>query len=228
MCVAIEIWRCRIGCFSQPVKVKTALQVLTLSRASVSLSVRVVLFLLLAMHGVEQNPGPRSRGGNSRGGRGRGQDRDANIAQNENDLFSQSSNAPQTRRSTRQYNDQTSLNAWLTNTRSPSNVNSQNARALSSERNVSPPPSVASSMDSYSDTLDPAVDHDTTIIPSQHERLSMTILIDIQKDCKNLNRKFDKLDKSVNDLKKENKKKSISKCQTYESCKYSCCECVRT
>ena len=32
------------------------------------------------------------------------------------------------------------------------------------------------------------------------------MLIDIQKNCKDLNRKFDKLDKSVNDLKKENKK----------------------
>ena len=153
--------------------------------------------------------------------------RDTDITQNEHNIYSQSSNAPYTRRSTRQYNDQTSLNTWLRNARSPSNVNSKNTEDLSSEGNVSYP-SIASSMDSYSDPIEPVVGHDTTIITYQHEGLSMTILIDIQNNCKDLNRNFDKLDKSVNDLKKENKKKSISKCQTYENCKYSCCECVRT
>ena len=99
MGVSIEMWRYRIGCFSQPIKLKTALHVLIVSYSAVSLSIRITLFLLLAMHDVEQNPGPRSRGGNVRGvdGRGartRGQGRGSPNIQNESGIFSQQSDAP--------------------------------------------------------------------------------------------------------------------------------------
>lgn len=214
MGVSVEMWRCRIGCFSQPVKLKSALQVLVVSRSSVSLSIRIALFLLLAMHGVEQNPGPRSRGGNNRGvdGRGgktRGQGRGSPIVPNEPDIFSQPSDAPPARRSSRIINEQSSLNSWLRNSQSPSNTNSQNP--ISPQRPSAchtSNSSIASSMDIESDQLGSVLDHDVTVTTSERhgENLSMNILLDIQKNCQSLNKKFDKLDKSVRDLKKENKK----------------------
>ena len=211
MGVSIEMWRCRIGCFSMPVKLKSALQVLVVSRSTVSLSIRLTLFLLLAMHGVEQNPGPRSRGGNTRGvdgrgGRTRGQGRGTPIVQNEPDLFSQQSDAPPSRRSTRSINNQPSLNAWFRNSESPSNTRSQNS--ISSQRPSechTSNSSLASSTDTETDSV---LNHDVTVTTSTRhgENVPMSILLDIQKNCQNLNTKFDKLDKSVRGLKKENKK----------------------
>ena len=89
------------------------------------------------------------------------------------------------------------MNSWLTN--------------YQKERDLSPGhtfdiPSIASSIDSFSESMEPGDAHNTTVTPSEHENPTMTILIDIQRNCKELNRKFDKLEKSVDDLKKENKK----------------------
>ena len=56
MGVSIQQWRAVIGCFSQPLKVRTRLK--TLSLKYVSLSVRILLFFLLVVEGVEANPGP--------------------------------------------------------------------------------------------------------------------------------------------------------------------------
>ena len=209
MGVSIEMWRCRIGCFSQPMKCKSAMQVLILSGFCVSLSIRITLFLLLAMHGVKQNPGPGSRGGNVRGnsgrGKGRGQGRDTVITRDP-DFLSQSSDVSQTRRSTRLRPDQPSLNAWLNNSRLTSDTNTQNSSASQRPSECSTSnSSVASNIDLEYDQM-VALDHDVTVRSNHHENLSLSILLDIQKDCKNLNTKFDKLDKSVNELKKENKK----------------------
>ena len=66
-------WRQRIGCFSQPIKSKSHTQTLTIGRISVI--IRLLLFLLLVVHGVESNPGPetvRGRGRGSASGRGSG------------------------------------------------------------------------------------------------------------------------------------------------------------
>ena len=78
-------WRCRIGCFSQPVRVKSHIQ--TLKITSVSIAIRIVLFLLLVVYGIEANPGPGpdpvpGRGASAKGsgpprGRGSGRGSDA-------------------------------------------------------------------------------------------------------------------------------------------------------
>ena len=88
MGVEIELWRARIGSFSQPIKCKTLWSVLRVK--SVSLCIRILLFLLLAVNGVETNPGPgpnsgnaaeKGRGGSTSGssrGRGRGEPSESN------------------------------------------------------------------------------------------------------------------------------------------------------
>ena len=75
-------WRCRIGCFLQPVKIKSHMQTLKITSRSMSIAIRTVLFLLLFVYGIEANPGPvnggSGRGENARGSgqpRGRGSDK---------------------------------------------------------------------------------------------------------------------------------------------------------
>ena len=56
MGVTIEVWRQRIGTFSQPVRCKSATKTLQLNSKFISLCIRDVLFL--NVQGVESNPGP--------------------------------------------------------------------------------------------------------------------------------------------------------------------------
>ena len=56
MGVDIVLWRVRIGTFIQPVKCRSRIPVLTVS--GMSLYIRALLFLLLAVYGVETNRGP--------------------------------------------------------------------------------------------------------------------------------------------------------------------------
>lgn len=63
----IGLWRARIGTFTQPFKRRLITPVLVIG--NVSLGIRVLLFLLLAMQCVETNPGP---GPGSRSSRGQG------------------------------------------------------------------------------------------------------------------------------------------------------------
>ncbi|KAH3868103.1 hypothetical protein DPMN_031242 [Dreissena polymorpha] len=105
------------------------------------------------------------------------------------------------------------MNYWLTN--------SQNERDPSSGHvfdNPSDNPSIASSIDSISDSMEPSDAHNTTVTPYEHENPTMTILIDKQKNCKELNRKFDKLEKYVDDSKKENKKLQNRKLNSKFAC----------
>ena len=83
MGIGIDLWRARIGTFTRPVTTKTCLAVLKLY--GVSLCIRTLLFLLLAVYGVETNPGPTpgsghnsqdksaGKGAASSKGRGRGE-----------------------------------------------------------------------------------------------------------------------------------------------------------
>ena len=86
----LQQWRARVGCFAQPVKSKTHLQTLCINKNSIGIAIRILLFFLLVVQGIESNPGPgsqtgstgsdvRGRGsgrGSSRGsGRGRGNGR---------------------------------------------------------------------------------------------------------------------------------------------------------
>ena len=68
MGIEISLWRARVGTFSQPIKCKTTFPVLRVN--GVLLCVRVLLFLLLAVNGVETNPGPGSGSGAAEKGRG--------------------------------------------------------------------------------------------------------------------------------------------------------------
>ena len=73
MGINIASWRQRIGCFSQPIKSICHIQTLIIKHVSVA--ARMLLFLLLVVHGVEANPGPdcdRGRGKGSGRGSGKG------------------------------------------------------------------------------------------------------------------------------------------------------------
>ena len=70
VCIEIALWRARVGTFSQPIKCRTALPVLRIT--GVLLGVRVLLFLLLAVNGVETNPGPLAGSGVHDKGKGKG------------------------------------------------------------------------------------------------------------------------------------------------------------
>ena len=126
MGTSIEVWRSRIGCFSQPDKSKNCFRVLTLNRKYVSLSVRIALFLLLTMiGGVEKNPGPpRGRGAHkpnshTRGARGSGSGSKGTYVPENNQppasaALSQT-NRMQTRNQTHQSVQQPTINQWLHN-----------------------------------------------------------------------------------------------------------------
>ena len=71
----VEHWRAEIGGFCQPVKPKSLLKSLHVKdKTFISLGIRVVLFLLLVVEGVESNPGPgppkSTAPGRGRGSRG--------------------------------------------------------------------------------------------------------------------------------------------------------------
>ena len=70
MGIDVDTWRRRIGSFSQPYKGKFPLR--TLKMKSLSLCIRVCLFFLLVMQGVETNPGPGTGPGGLGSGSGSG------------------------------------------------------------------------------------------------------------------------------------------------------------
>ena len=212
----LELWRARIGCFVQPVKTRSRIQTLSVSAFSVSLAIRLTLFLLLVVHGVESNPGPgssingaaadsgdtrgrgtgRGRGRGARGGMGRGfQNVEAE------DFFADTSTSGSSRRVTRslqsqlQSSQQPSIANWLSSQPHPQSQAGQQSRQPSSER---------SRDDSESDTDDLA---QTGLGDgSLGNGMPMNILLDIQRSVSRLDKKFDNIQKSVSDLKKDNKK----------------------
>ena len=72
MGISLELWRMRVGSFVMPLKCKTRLKTLRLKY--VSLSIRILLFFLLLVEGIEANPCPGAGSGDSKGtfSRGRG------------------------------------------------------------------------------------------------------------------------------------------------------------
>ena len=57
--ISIDQWRAIIGCYVHGIKKeKWQPNSLILARSSVSLAVKITIFLLLAVHGLETNPGP--------------------------------------------------------------------------------------------------------------------------------------------------------------------------
>ena len=188
MGVSIEIWRGRIGSFTQPLKNRGKTQKLTLNKTYVCLSVRIALFLLLAMiDGVEPNPGPGTRRGstnntnNTRGAitrsGGRGADSLSRYQDREhvdNDIFANSQTSSQSSIP----NTQSTINAWFPSVTQNSNNVTESA--------CSDPVGTARNIPTTDNTL-------------------MPILLDIQVHVRNLDKKFDTLEQSINDLKLENK-----------------------
>ena len=212
-----------------PLKRKVAFKTLHFSyRQSLSLSIRLVLFYLLVVEGVEANPGPGSsdsRGGGSRGrgaGRGNGQyfprgrargtsrgavrgGRSARNWDPRTDIFADQGVAPMDtgNRGNMPYNlrpnRQPSVSDWL----------------ISSQQSMpepSPPDSATaqSDMDSASQTTELNYDQnmDGTTMTS--------ILLEIRRDVKQMNKRFGHIEKSVKSLKEQNTKlaKQVTDLQT--------------
>ena len=75
MGIDISQWRARIGCFTQPLKIKLHIQ--TIKVKNVLFVIRLLLFLLLVVQGIETNPGP-GLGPNDARGRGQPRGRGSN------------------------------------------------------------------------------------------------------------------------------------------------------
>lgn len=216
---SVEQWRMRIGSFMMPRKCKIQLQ--TLKLKYVSLSIRILLFYLLLAEGVEANPGPqtrgnpgrsggsppRGRGGQSPRGRGRGarggrgsRDWDQPV-----DIFADGDRNGRDNRGSQRYDlrrpsrseTQPSVSSWLLNSQQrsqseprfddlqpPSNLSTQSDTELASQ----------TSDLNLNDNLNGTDTTDTT-----------SILLEIRRDVKNLNTKFDHLEKSVQSLKRDSK-----------------------
>ena len=203
MGISIEQWRAVVGCFSQPARTKTRLKLLNIRYgAHLSLSIRLLMFALLTVAGVESNPGPATgttgnrgrgaargsgppRGRGSGGGSGR-VDYFANYPTSSQDTYSLRSRSQRMQEQpSRPPLSQASLNAWL--------------RAPQQTQVEQEPP--ASGGESESDT-DP---NDLNVENLSNPSNITDLLLEIRSDVKRMNSKFDKLDKKVQDLKKDNK-----------------------
>ena len=199
MGISIELWRCRIGSFSQTTKIlksKTRNLQLALSLKTFSLSLRLVLFALLVAQGIEPNPGPNrgEKGGNSNSDRSTRSRVGSNLMTRGEERRLSSSKAgslPDIRHSTvsnpsqSPLSDQPSINTFLTSDyrSDPRSMASQNSYD-SSERPL----------------------NTSNLLSQDTNENVMPILIDIQRSIKVLDSKFDKMEKSVADLKRENEK----------------------
>lgn len=188
MGVTIDIWRGRIGCFSQPCKTRNRTQHLTLNKGYVCLSIRIALFLLLTLiGGIEPNPGPGpgTRRGSISNARSAVTRSGGRIAENprgqqerENDSFTNT-------QSTSLNSSQSTLNTWFPTVTPASPINNSDAASRSTG---------ATSNSTNSPVRNTPV----------NDTMPMSILLDIQAHVRGLDRKFDTLEQSINDLKSEN------------------------
>ena len=216
MGVSVEQWHIRIGSFMMPRKCK--IQLKTLKLKSVSLSIQILLFYMLLAEGVEANPGPqnggnpgcsgglpqRGRGGQSPRGHGRGarggrgsRDWDQPV-----DIFADVDQNSRDNRGSQRYDlrrpsrseTQPSVSSWLLN----SQQRSQSEPRLD---DLQPPSNVSTRSDTELASQ--------TSEPNLNDNLNKTdtasILLEIRRDVKNLNTKFDHLEKSVQSLKRDSK-----------------------
>ena len=197
MGITVELWRCRIGCFSQNhtrlSKSTGGKTHLTMFQSSISLSLRIALCALLIVQGIECNPGParEKEGGNlstipDRSTRSRtGSNIAARIEERRNSLTRTVSTSehrplnvstPSTLSPVRQNSDHPSINDYFTN-----RIDNQDS---------------CDSSEKLSDVR--------TQLHSEANTTVMRILIDIQRSIKVLDSKFDKMKKTLSDLKTEN------------------------
>ena len=209
MGIDIDIWRKRIGGFSQPFKGRFPLETLKLKH--LSLYIRVCLFLLLVVQGVETNPGPNpapsfgTSSGPARGGSTSGP-RNSIGAANKPSGYSNASrgrgaNAAgrgASRRSTTYDNSQPAsdrvlrsadasqnvMNAWLNSDRRSSDFGYNTQSGSEQNRGLGSPFSTGL----YDDVGDGDID-------------IKTVLLDIRREVRMTNSKFDNLERQVRDLK---------------------------
>ena len=194
--------------FQSTCPVQSALKSLKLKYSTyMSLSIRLLLFILLTVEGIESNPGPNqapgsfdpgARGSRRRENRGaaRGsgppRGRGSGLVDHFADYQPSSQDTRSLRRSQRIQErpprpalSQGSLNAWL---RTPQPTHAEQE-----------PPT--SGGESETDT-DPT---NFNIENSNNPSNPTDLLLEIRNDVKRMNKKFDKLDKKVQELKKDNK-----------------------
>ena len=213
MGVTLQQWRISIGLYTQLVKTREKRVGIDIRLPNVSLLIRVLLFMLLAIYGIERNPGPQTRGkGGNAGntteirprGPGRGPKPTASTAHAEHET---ASNTPAQVVTDQSAQLSQSLQPFISQWFSTSNVltqSSSNQRSVDQDqdltRQTNENPSESENEDGFqtSDEIDEN-------IPNQGANIPISILLDIQKSVKRLDKKFDKMEKSLKDLKKENK-----------------------
>lgn len=225
MGIDINQWRARIGCFSQPVKKCVHIQ--TLKIKHISFALRLVLFLLLVVQGIESNPGPPRPGRNS-GARGRGSNRSRGYNVPEEDT---QTDAMVTRRSSGHMNSasqntmnsngnsnnrpqllQQELTVWFSEIDNPQSQ-SQSQSQVSDTNNQPIPEDFQLDYQLYQDTeqnqSDTEIETDLEVNSNEADidpnSDMKTLLLDIRKDVKEINHKFNTMKKSVKELKQSNK-----------------------
>ena len=213
-------WRARIGCFSQ--LVKKCIHIQTLKIKHVSFALRLVLFLLLVVQGIESNPGPRP--GRNSGARGRGTNRSRgyNVPEEDTQTDTQTDTII-THRSSRHMNSasqntmksnsrpqllQQELTMWFSAIGNP-----QSQSQVSDTNNQPASEGFQSDNQLYHDTdqnqSDTEIETDLEVNSNEADidpnSDLKTLLLDIRKDVKQINHKFDTMKKSVRELKQSNK-----------------------
>jgi len=192
MGVDIATYRARIGAYIQPKKHRLD-PVNMLKINCVSLSIRILLFFLLCAQCVERNPGPTEatgRGQPTGRGSNRGQSHRGGVNYQTPPSRTQGrgrASPPFTRSSQRDIgiNRQPNLNAWISDTHNTQTDTEMRRTRQQSETDQSGP--------EHNDLTQEAENLDTT-----------TLLLEIRGDVKQMNRKFDNLEKSVAVLQQEN------------------------
>ena len=229
MGIDISQWRARIGCFTQPLKIKLHIQ--TIKVKNVSFVIRLLLFLLLVVQGIEMNPGPGPGPNDARGRgqpRGRGSNRGLDsrrpdtyydrrvtrtFSRNMRDAASRS-----TSRSRQSRTNQQELATWFEEisnaqeeTQIQTQVSNRSDQILPHDSQLPDEQSNEQSEPEQTQS-DPETDTEYEIDPNdidtdlEGESNLKTILLDIRKDVKQINHKFDNMKKSIKDLKQSNKK----------------------
>lgn len=193
MGLSLELWRVRIGCFSQPIKVKTSFE--TLKLRQIPLCIRLCLFLILVSQCIEPNTGPTGPtepGESSAGARGRGSSRrrggqnarskSASVEQQPPPSIQSGSKELRSKNFEMQ-SSQASLDTWVQATDNTTGVG-------------------LTDPDYESDFYD---ENDTDLVRNNESNNTTLLLLEIRSDVKQMNKKFDTLEKSVRELQTDNR-----------------------
>ncbi|XP_053388271.1 uncharacterized protein LOC128551438 [Mercenaria mercenaria] len=196
MGISTEVWRARIGSFSQPNKCKNRLD--TLKLGNISLCIGICLFFLLVAQCVESNPGPaksRSRTGSENRRRG-----GATGYQPADQISSSQPITRELRSGTQSQNtvNQTALSSWL---RSTENFGPQNKEHWSTTDDAAQ----STRSETFSNNSESEVEAETNDNTEVETLNTTALLLEIRRDVKRMNKKFDSMEKSVNELKRDNK-----------------------